>query len=197
GSEQDLKPASSDMVNDASACSRSNLIDRSKGRTKVRNPYVKAEDKQLLLNGALLVNGRPTATAASEGVVVGACNHPHKLAAAPVRAGCLERHVRIPLLNQRARVGILRWHLQSALTNEDLSGIAGRTEGWSGAALEQLVRQGRHKARREHRKPCLSDLAAELPQQVPVPEALRRRLAVHEVGHALCAWRSVPESLFH
>ncbi|WP_292492059.1 ATP-binding protein [Mesorhizobium sp.] len=75
-----------------------------------------------------------------EGVtVVGACNHPHKLDAALVRAGRLDRHVHIPLPDQQGREGILRWHLQGLLPDADLSGIAAKTAGWNGASLEQLV----------------------------------------------------------
>lgn len=182
------------MVNDASACSRSNLIDRSKGRTKVRGPYVKAEDKQLLpLNGALLMNGRPTATAESEGVVVGACNHPHKLDAALVRAGRLERHVRI----QRAQGGILRWHLQSELTNEDLSGIAG--ERRAGAARPSNNSFVKTAARRVGN---IGNLAsATLPPSFPSRCQSRKRCEggwpLTKWGMPFCASRSVPESLFH
>src|SRR5690606_13699505 len=48
-------------------------------------------------------------------VVVGACNHPDKLDAALVRAGRLDRHVRIPLPDAKGREGILRWHLQGLI----------------------------------------------------------------------------------
>jgi ATP-dependent Zn protease len=118
-------------------------------------------------------------------VVVGACNHPHRLDAALVRAGRLERHIRIPLPDHGGREGILRWHLRGALADVNLSGIAATTEGWSGASLEQLVRQGRRRARRDRRELVLDDLVAELPSTVPVPPETRRRAAVHEAGHAV------------
>lgn len=120
-------------------------------------------------------------------VVVGACNHPHKLDAALVRAGRLDRHVQIPLPDQEGREGILRWHLQGLLPDTDLSGIAANTEGWNGASLEQLVRQARRRARRERREMALDDLSAELPSPVPIPPEMRRRAAVHEAGHAIVA----------
>ncbi|MCT8989604.1 AAA family ATPase [Chelativorans sp. SCAU2101] len=118
-------------------------------------------------------------------VVVGACNNPDRLDAALVRAGRLDRHVRIPLPDAKGREGILRWHLQGSLPGADLSEIAARTEGWSGAALEQIVRQARRKARRARRALSLDDLLSELPPLVPLPEALRRRMAIHEAGHAV------------
>ncbi|MEO3998903.1 AAA family ATPase [Mesorhizobium sp. CAU 1732] len=118
-------------------------------------------------------------------VVVGACNHPHRLDAALLRAGRLDRHVRIPLPDQKGREGILRWHLQGLLPGANLSGIAARTDGWNGASLEQLVRQGRRRARRARRDLTLEDLVAELPVRVAIPEDLRRRSALHEAGHAV------------
>ena len=62
-------------------------------------------------------------------VVVGACNHPHRLDAALTRAGRIDRHIRIPLPDRKAREGILRWHLSGALPGEDLSAVASITEG--------------------------------------------------------------------
>lgn len=120
-------------------------------------------------------------------VIVGACNHPHRLDAALVRAGRLERHICVPLPDQNGREGILRWHLRGALAEVDLSGIAATTEGWSGASLERLVRQGRRRARRQRRELAIDDLIAELPSPFPVPPEMRRRAAVHEAGHAVLA----------
>nr|WP_246251664.1 AAA family ATPase [Mesorhizobium camelthorni] len=118
-------------------------------------------------------------------VVVGACNYPGRIDAALVRAGRLDRHVRIPLPDQEGREGILRWHLQGALAAADLTEIAKRSEGWSGASLEKLVRDARRRARRSHRPIALEDLHSEFPTMVPLPVGLRRRTAVHEAGHAI------------
>jgi len=110
---------------------------------------------------------------------------PDRLDAALVRAGRLDRHVRIPLPDQKGREGILRWHLQSLLPGVDLSEVAARTEGWNGASLEQLVRQARRLARRGRRDMTVEDLVSGLPAPVAFPDALRRRTAVHEAGHAV------------
>ncbi len=123
---------------------------------------------------------------AREGVVVvGAANHPEALDPAIIRPGRLDRHVRIPLPDACGREGVLRWHLHGALASEDLSGVASRTEGWSGAALEQLVRQARRTARRARRALVLDDLVGELPALVPVPPHMLWRSSVHEAGHAV------------
>jgi len=118
-------------------------------------------------------------------VVVGACNHPHRLDAALVRPGRLDRHVRIPFPDAEAREGILRFHLRGELGGVDLSGIADRTEGRTGAALEQVVREARRRARRARRPMELADLEQALPERASVPDAVVRRSAVHEAGHVL------------
>ena len=120
-------------------------------------------------------------------VVVGACNYPDRLDAALTRPGRLDRHVRIPLPDAEGREGILRWHLAGSLSTTDLSEIVGRTDGWSGAALEQIVRQARRSARRARRDLCATDLLHALPPRVALPEPVRRRAAIHEAGHVVVA----------
>jgi len=122
-------------------------------------------------------------------VVVGACNAPERLDAALVRAGRLDRHVRINLPDRFGREGILRWHLRGQLTDVSLEEVIARTEGWTGAALEQLLRGGRRRARRAKTALALEHLMAELPARAPIPDGLRRRTAVHEAGHAIVAFQ--------
>ncbi|MCU4180182.1 AAA family ATPase [Bosea sp. BH3] len=118
-------------------------------------------------------------------IVVGACNHPHKLDPALVRPGRLDRHVRIPLPDGAAREGIIRLHLAGDLADHDVSQVVRRTEGWSGAGLEKLVREARRVARRGRRPVSSSDLEASLPKRIAIPEELLRRAAIHECGHAI------------
>jgi ATP-dependent Zn protease len=99
-------------------------------------------------------------------IVVGACNYPERMDAALVRPGRLDRHLRIPLPDGPAREGIIRWHLAGSLQSHDLSATVERTEGWSGAALEQLVRDARRSARWARRMISASDLEATLPPTV-------------------------------
>jgi ATP-dependent Zn protease len=118
-------------------------------------------------------------------VVVGACNNPERLDPALTRAGRLDRHIRVPLPDKAARLGILRWHLRVDLKDGDLDAIAETTEGWSGAALEKLVRDARRVARRQRRRLAVEDLMRALPARSPFPAQLMRRNAIHEAGHAL------------
>ncbi|MES0196985.1 AAA family ATPase [Mesorhizobium sp. M0011] len=118
-------------------------------------------------------------------VVVGATNFPHMLDAALTRPGRLDRHVNIPLPDMAGRQGILGWHLAAASSALDLTSVAARTNGWTGAALEQLARQARRRARRARRNLETADLLAELPELVPLPEAMLWRNAIHEAGHVV------------
>lgn len=125
---------------------------------------------------------------AREGVVVvGACNHPQAIDRAIVRAGRLDRHIRIPLPDAAAREGILRWHLKGELRDADLDDIVAASASLSGAELERAVREGRRTARRARRSMTLVDLAAALPTRLPLSPGHLRRIAVHEAGHAVLA----------
>jgi ATP-dependent Zn protease len=118
-------------------------------------------------------------------IVVGACNDPERLDEALVRPGRLDRHIRIPLPDEGAREGILRWHLAGALAGEDLSNVVDRTEKWSGAEIERLVRDGRRLARRARRPMTTGDLEGALPGTFALPPDLFYRMAVHEAGHTV------------
>ncbi|WP_296745735.1 AAA family ATPase [Mesorhizobium sp.] len=118
-------------------------------------------------------------------VVVGATNFPDMIDAAIKRPGRLDRHIRIPLPDAEARRGILRFHLAGSLEEADRALIADRTEGWTGARLEQVVRDARRRARRARREISLADIQSQLPEIVTMPEAVLRRAAIHEAGHTL------------
>ncbi|WP_210168272.1 ATP-binding protein, partial [Aureimonas sp. Leaf454] len=79
-------------------------------------------------------------------VVVGATNHPELIDPAIRRAGRLDRHLHIPLPDEKARAGILRHHLRRELISCDLGNIPRFTEGMTGADIEQLVRNARRTA---------------------------------------------------
>jgi ATP-dependent Zn protease len=74
----------------------------------------------------------------------------------------------------------------SESTEAALRQLALRSVGLSGADVERLVREARHRARREGRPLASADLEAMFAASRPLlsPEK-RRRLAVHEAGHVL------------
>ncbi len=118
-------------------------------------------------------------------VVVGACNHPHKLDPALVRAGRLDRHIHVGLPDTVALVKIIREHLGSDLAGADLSLIALGAAGATGADCEQLVRSARRRARTAGRPMAIEDLGEEILGDGGTSEEDRWTAAVHESGHAV------------
>lgn len=118
-------------------------------------------------------------------VVIGACNHPHFLDPAIVRAGRLDHHIRIPLPDAEARAGILRTHLRGDLPAEDFIQFSDETDGLSGADLAKIIREARRVARQERRGMTAEDVRRVLPKKHMVPMASLRANAVHEIGHAV------------
>jgi SpoVK/Ycf46/Vps4 family AAA+-type ATPase len=117
-------------------------------------------------------------------VVVGATNLPDKIDKAILRPGRLGKHVKIPLPDLDARIGILRHHLRDDAASADLADIASRLEGASGAVIEQVVRDARRKARSERRPMDFADLLHGLPVRIVQTERAFREACVHEAGHA-------------
>lgn len=67
-----------------------------------------------------------------------------------------------------------------------LASLARLARGLSGADIERLVREARGRARREERALTYADLEAPLRDQQPTLSApKRRRIAIHEAGHAV------------
>lgn len=67
-----------------------------------------------------------------------------------------------------------------------LHSLARQASGLTGADVERIVREARQRARRERRSLSLDDLQAGFAATRPIwPEALRRRMAIHEAGHAV------------
>ena len=120
-------------------------------------------------------------------VVVGACNNPAVIDPAILRSGRLDHHVRLPLPDAEARVGILRHHLQGELKSEDFSEFADESFGLTGADIARLVRLARRVARRDRRTLTVADVMGSLPGRVTLSEKFRWALAIHELGHAVVA----------
>lgn len=86
---------------------------------------------------------------------------------------------------------IIAYHLGADVAAfGDLSGIAVMCVGMSGAAVEQLVRDARGQARRHGRPIQRSDLVAILQSGSAQRDlATDWRIALHEAGHAVAAYR--------
>ncbi|MBS0248403.1 MAG: AAA family ATPase [Proteobacteria bacterium] len=119
-------------------------------------------------------------------IVIAACNDPTRLDPALVRSGRLDRHIAIPLPEISSLIGILRSHLGADLAGADLRDIALAARGSTGADIERYVREARRRARRAGHPVALHDLLAAVRGSEPEwPADVRRRIAVHEAGHAV------------
>lgn len=128
--------------------------------------------------------------------IIGTCNHPELLDPALVRPGRMDRLIAIHLPNIEELKGILRFHLTAAERSTldgyfgDLSSVAALCIGFSGADVEQAVRGARRIARAANGSLSLGHFEEVLdpPAQRLSPHH-RRRIALHEAGHAVAAWR--------
>ncbi|WP_270933297.1 AAA family ATPase [Falsiroseomonas oryzae] len=134
---------------------------------------------------------------ARDGVVfVGATNRPEALDPALIRAGRLDRMIRIDLPSAEELQKIFRHHLGQELPDADLQMIVRSRVGMTGADVERAVRGMRQRARHEARAPCMNDLLSELSDaKVILSEDMRWRIAVHEAGHAVAILHLRPEAL--
>ncbi|MFC3326130.1 AAA family ATPase [Mesorhizobium cantuariense] len=121
-------------------------------------------------------------------VVIGATNLPEVIDAAVKRAGRLDREIAIARPDVKALAGIFRHHLGNQLPEANMMPIALAARGATGADVEAYVRRARGAARRGRRPLQLKDLLAEVRSNREPPSLEeRRRLAVHEAGHAVAA----------
>jgi cell division protease FtsH len=153
------------------------------------------DEREQTLNQLLAVmDGFETAT---QVVVIAATNRPDVLDPALLRPGRFDRRVVVDLPEVDAREAILEVHCRDKPLAEDveLREIAAVTPGFSGADLANIVNEAAlHALRRDAEAIARVDfLAAEDKVQLgdPRPMSLsleeKRRVAVHESGHALIA----------
>ncbi|MEH0293045.1 AAA family ATPase [Agrobacterium sp. CCNWLW71] len=118
-------------------------------------------------------------------VVVGATNNIDRIDPAIIRAGRLDRHVRIPLPLAPDRIAILSQLMDHCIPISELATLGPLTKGMTGADLAKAVRDGRRLARRNKRQLTLEDLKAGLPEAVKISGDHRWAIAVHEAGHTI------------
>jgi cell division protease FtsH len=129
-------------------------------------------------------------------IVLAATNRPDVLDPALLRPGRFDRRVMIDNPDRNDRLEILKIHSRKKPFGEDvdLSVIAERTPGFSGADLYSLMNEGAILAARENRKKVSQfDLIRSIEKVMMGPERRSHLLskkereitAYHEVGHAL------------
>ena len=160
-------------------------IDGISDRARLRGEYVEywSQLVNLLLELLAGVDERPGV------VVVAATNHPDKIDAAVKRAGRLDREIVIEKPDVHALTRIFRYHIgPELLVDADLMQLALASQGATGADAEAIVRRAKGAARRARRPLALEDLLHEIRAGHPsIPPEHRRRIAIHEAGHAIVA----------
>lgn len=136
---------------------------------------------------------------ANSGVVImAATNRPEILDPALVRPGRFDRQIQVTLPTEPGRLEILSIHTKEMPLAGDvkLERLAKVTAGFSGAELANIVNEASLLAiRRNSRQVAMVDfdlaierVVAGLQRKTPLSEDIRRKVAYHEVGHALMAY---------
>jgi ATP-dependent Zn protease len=128
-------------------------------------------------------------TKPNDGVIlIAATNLPQRIDPAVLRSGRLDRHIVIGLPGHEDLRGIFRLHLGAELADADLLPLALMSMGATGADVAAWVKRARGRARRAGRGIEVADLLHEIQAgRFTIPPEERRRVAVHESGHVLCA----------
>ncbi|WP_244495384.1 MULTISPECIES: ATP-binding protein [Aurantimonas] len=131
-------------------------------------------------------------------VVIAACNDDANLDAALLRSGRLDRRFWIDLPDEASLAGIFRHHLGDGIDPSAIDRVATLFAGTlSGADVVRIARDARRWARLAGRPLQTEDLiAVAVPGDERAP-AVRRRIAIHEAGHAVARMNfgQVPTSL--
>jgi cell division protease FtsH len=136
-------------------------------------------------------------------VVLAATNRPDVLDAALLRPGRFDRRVIIDLPEAAARRAILAVHTKGKplAAEVDLDQVAATTAGFSGADLANLTNEAALSATRRHAQAInREDFSAAYdklvlgdPREGKLRPVEKKRVAVHESGHAVLAW-ATPEA---
>ncbi|MCE5301172.1 MAG: ATP-dependent zinc metalloprotease FtsH [Spirochaetia bacterium] len=129
-------------------------------------------------------------------IIIAATNRPDVLDPALLRPGRFDRQVTVNRPDIKGREGILKVHSKNVKLEEgtDMSIIAKRTSGFSGADLANLVNEAALLAARRNKKAVgMEDLEESIERIVAGPEKKtrissekeNRNTAYHEAGHAI------------
>jgi cell division protease FtsH len=167
------------------------------GRSRVAGPFSGGMDeKEQTLNQLLaeLDGFDPSAGV----ILLAATNRPEILDPALLRAGRFDRQVLVDRPDRKGRLEILKVHVcrVQLAPDLDLDAIAGLTTGFTGADLANLVNEAAIVATRRNGSSITTDDFTEALERIVAglekksrvlnPEE-RRRVAYHEMGHALVA----------
>jgi ATP-dependent Zn protease len=136
--------------------------------------------------------------AGREGVIViGASNDLRRCDPALLRAGRLNRIVKIGLPDPGELEKMLRVRLGGDLRDEALRDISELAIGMTGADIEKIVKDAKRVARHANRKVTIADLRNALVEEDDRPIALKFRSCVHEASHIVVdVIHNGPEDVF-
>jgi cell division protease FtsH len=131
-------------------------------------------------------------------IVIAATNRRDVLDAALLRPGRFDRIVNVPLPDRESRRDILLKYMSSKKVDEniDVSFLAEITAGFSGAELKNLLneaailtaRNGQSTITQENLENALEKLVVGIVKKIDTrSEDARKRVAIHEIGHAFLA----------
>jgi len=128
-------------------------------------------------------------------IIMAATNRPEVLDPALLRPGRFDRQVLVDRPDRNGRLFILRVHARGVRLDDDvdLTEVAARTPGFAGADLANLVNEAALLAARRNPEAvgmgefsdALDRVVAGLEKKRIIGDDERRRVAYHEVGHAL------------
>jgi cell division protease FtsH len=130
-----------------------------------------------------------TSALSTEGLVIlGATNHVERIDPALTRSGRLDQIIHIALPDTEAIAAILGRYSGLDVPEKELSMLAERLVGRSGADIEKLVRAAKASARRAGRTFSVGDLHIQIADPLEaLPPRARRRVAVYRNGQRIVA----------
>jgi cell division protease FtsH len=130
-------------------------------------------------------------------VVMAATNRPDVLDPALIRPGRFDRRVTLELPQKKTRKEILEVHTRNVPLGDDvdLESLAGRTAGFSGADLKNLVNEAALLAARKEKKQVEAEdfdqgrdkILMGIEREDVIKDEEKKVIAYHEAGHALMA----------
>jgi cell division protease FtsH len=166
------------------------------GRSRTANPIGGSDEKEQTLNQLLAeLDGFDPSVGV---ILLAATNRPEILDPALLRAGRFDRQVLVDRPDRKGRLEIIKVHVRKVrlAANLDLDAVAGLTTGFTGADIANLVNEAAIIATRRNAIAInLNDFTEAIERIVAGVEKKsrilsadeRRRVAYHEMGHALVA----------
>jgi cell division protease FtsH len=141
-------------------------------------------------------------------IIMAATNRPEVLDPALLRPGRFDRQVLVDRPDRKGREHILRVHVRKVQLDDDvdIAVIAARTPGFAGADLANLANEAALlAARRGRERVTMGDFSSAIDRVVAglekksriITDEERKRVAFHEVGHALAGTLSGAQDTVH